>query len=122
MNADGTGFSLLAPFTAGDGQPGVVALGARARLHRRQGPLRSRTPATTQVAPSRGGRGADPDWSARNRIAFERGGSIFSVKPSGRGLRRIARGSDPELGGERAQPRCSRAAEASTRSAPTASG
>ena len=40
-------------------------------------------------------RGSGPDWSSRNLIAFERGGSIFSVKPNGRGVRRIARGRDP---------------------------
>jgi len=40
-------------------------------------------------------RGSGPDWSSRNLIAFERGGSAFSVKPNGRGVRRIARGRDP---------------------------
>jgi Tol biopolymer transport system component len=35
---------------------------------------------------------ADPTWSAHGVIAFARGRSIYAVQPSGRALRRLARG------------------------------
>jgi TolB protein len=31
------------------------------------------------------------DWSSRNRILFHRGRDIYSIRPSGRGLRRLTR-------------------------------
>ena len=34
---------------------------------------------------------ADPVWSRRGEIAFVRGRSLYTVRPSGRGLRRLAR-------------------------------
>lgn len=36
----------------------------------------------------------DPDWSARGRIAFEQQGAIFTIRPNGRGLRRVTRFAD----------------------------
>ncbi len=33
--------------------------------------------------------GAEPAWSSRNRIAFVRGGDLYRVEPSGRGLRQL---------------------------------
>ena len=33
--------------------------------------------------------GTEPAWSVRNRIAFAQGGDLYSVDPSGRGLRRL---------------------------------
>jgi Tol biopolymer transport system component len=35
---------------------------------------------------------ADPTWSRRGEVAFVRGRTIYAVQPSGRGLRRLARG------------------------------
>ena len=36
--------------------------------------------------------GSDPAWSARGLIAFTRGGELFVVQPSGRGLRKLTSG------------------------------
>jgi Tol biopolymer transport system component len=36
---------------------------------------------------------ADPSWSPRAEIAFARGKGLFTIRPDGRGLRRLARGS-----------------------------
>jgi Tol biopolymer transport system component len=93
MNADGTGFRLLAPFTSGDGEPAWSRSGRQLALTGNGG-IWVADPAT------RGRRrivrrGSGPDWSSRNLIAFERGGSVFSVKPNGRGAKRIVRGRDP---------------------------
>ena len=33
--------------------------------------------------------GAEPAWSSRNRIAFVRGGDLYRIEPSGRGLRQL---------------------------------
>ncbi len=50
-----------------------------------------RSGVTTRI---RGTSGAgDPTWSARGDIAFARGRSIYAVRASGRGLRRLARGT-----------------------------
>lgn len=35
--------------------------------------------------------GSDPVWSARDRIAFVRGGQVWVVRPDGRGLRQVTR-------------------------------
>lgn len=93
MNADGTGFRLLAPFTTGDGEPAWSRSG-RQLAFTGQGGIWVADPVTRRlqrIVP----RGSGPDWSSRNLIVFERGGSVYSVRPSGRGLRRIARGKDP---------------------------
>jgi Tol biopolymer transport system component len=93
MNADGSGFSLLAPFTSGDGDPAWSRSG-RQLVFTGQGGLWVADLASRR-AKRIVRRGAGPDWSTRNLIAFERGGSVYSVKPNARGLRRIARGKDP---------------------------
>ncbi len=33
--------------------------------------------------------GTEPAWSSRNRIAFVRGGDLYRIEPSGRGLRQL---------------------------------
>jgi TolB protein len=38
---------------------------------------------------------ADPSWSRAATIAFVRGRGVFVVRPDGRGLKRLARGSSP---------------------------
>jgi Tol biopolymer transport system component len=93
MNADGTGFNLLAPFTAGDGEPAWSRSG-RQLAFTGAGGIWVADPVTRKLKRIVR-RGSGPDWSSRNLIAFERGGSVYSVKPSGRGVRRIARGKDP---------------------------
>ena len=93
MNADGSGFRLLAPFTTGDGEPAWSRSGKQLAFTG-QGGIWVADPVSRRVKRIVR-RGSGPDWSSRNLIAFERGGSIFSVKPSGRGVRRIARGRDP---------------------------
>ncbi len=35
--------------------------------------------------------GESPEWSSRNRIAFVRGGNVFTVRPDGSGLRQVTR-------------------------------
>jgi Tol biopolymer transport system component len=115
IRSDGTGFRLLAPQTADDGEPawsprgthlvfsGAPVTGGQRDLYildLRNGRLRRLT--------FRGGR--SPAWSSRGRIAFVRGnrpsmpgfrggeGDVFTVRSSGRGLRRITRhrGGDPD--------------------------
>jgi Tol biopolymer transport system component len=93
MNADGSGFRLLARFTSGDGEPAWSKSG-RQLAFTGEGGIWVANP-TTRTFKRIVRRGSGPDWSSRNLIAFERGGSVFSVKPSGRGLRKIARGKDP---------------------------
>ena len=94
MNADGTGLQPAGAVHLGRRRARLVALRAPARAHRRRRDLggRPRDPAAAAAscAAARG-----PTGLSRNRIAFERGGSVYSVKPNGRGLRRIARGRDP---------------------------
>lgn len=93
MNADGTGFRLLAPFTSGDGEPAWSRSGRQLAFTGR-GAIWVADPVTRRLKRIVR-RGSGPDWSSRNLIAFERGGSVYSVKPNGRRLRRIARGKDP---------------------------
>lgn len=99
VNSDGSGFRLLAPFTSDDGEPAWSPSGTKLVIAGRSGSgtgLYVADPATgkaRRIASAAGG----PDWSSRNRIAFERRGNLFSIKPDGRGLRRLTRrgGKDP---------------------------
>jgi Tol biopolymer transport system component len=102
MRSDGTGFRLVAPQTADDGEPawspggtslvfsGGVAGGPRDLyiLKLRTGRLRRLT--------FRGAR--SPAWSSHGRIAFVRGSDVYTVRSDGRRLRRITRrgGADPD--------------------------
>ncbi len=97
VSSDDTGFRLLAPFTADDSEPAWSRSGRQLVFTGRQGSttgLYVADPATRRVKRIVR-RGSGPDWSRRNRIAFERGGSVYTVTPAGRGLRRVARGKDP---------------------------
>ena len=40
-------------------------------------------------------RAADPTWSSRGEIAFVRGRAVYTVQPSGRGLKRLLRAASP---------------------------
>ncbi len=97
ISSSGSGFSLLPAVTADDSQPAYSRSGRSLVFAGRSG---SRTGLYVYDLIRRKAqrivrRGADPDWSARNRIAFERGGGIYTVKPSGKGLKRVASGRDP---------------------------
>ena len=81
ISSTGTGFSLLPAVTANDSRPAF-------------------SPSGRQLAFTGGGaiyvydlrtrrarrvirRGADPDWSSGNRIAYERGGSVYTATATG---------------------------------------
>lgn len=89
----GTGLSLLPAVTADDSEPAWAPDGRRLAFAGGGGiyvyDLRARRARRIVT------RGADPDWSSKNRIAFERGGSVYTVTSTGRGLKRVARGKDP---------------------------
>jgi TolB protein len=108
IGADGKGFRLLPAQTTDDGEPawspdgrrlvfsGIPSGSTRSELY----VLELRTGQAEQLT-SDGGR--TPDWSTRGVIAFTRGGDptrpgsgrIHVVRPDGRGLRPVVRGSDP---------------------------
>ena len=93
----GTGFALLPAVSADDSQPAYAPSGRRLVFAGRSG---GRTDLYVYDLATRKAKrivkgGADPDWSSKNRIAFERRGGIWTVSATGRGLRRVARGRDP---------------------------
>ena len=97
VNSDDSGFRKLSAFTPDDGEPAWSRSGA-------QVVFTGKTGARTDVFVARLGsaterrlarRAASPDWSSRNRIAFERGGSVWTIGPDGSDLERVARGRDP---------------------------
>jgi len=103
IGSTGAGFSTLPPITADDSQPAFGPTGRKVVFAGRNG---GRTDLYVYDLPTRRAKriatnAADPDWSSRNRIAFERRGNLYSVSPSGRGLKRITRsgGRDPGWSG-----------------------
>jgi len=115
MRGDGSGFRELGRRTADDGEPAwspdgrrLVFSGARTPAGRRDLYILDLRSGRVRRLAYKGGR--SPGWSSRGRIAFVRGsrpatpgyrpgaGDIYTVLPSGRGLRRITyhRGGDPE--------------------------
>jgi Tol biopolymer transport system component len=97
VRSDDSGFRKLPAYTSNDGEPAWSSSGTRLAFSGRTG---SRTDvfiaspgSTSERRLAR--RASSPDWSSRDRIAFERGGSIWTIKPSGGDLRRVARGKDP---------------------------
>ena len=103
IGATGSGYSALRAVTADDSQPAFAPSGRKVVFAGRSG---RRTDLYVYDLPTRKAKrivrnAADPDWSSRNRIAFERGGNVYSVTPSGKGLKRITRsgGRDPGWSG-----------------------
>jgi WD40-like Beta Propeller Repeat len=97
VRSDHSGFRKLRAYTSNDGEPAWSRSGTRLAFTGRSG---SRTDIFIASPGSRAkrrlaSRAASPDWSSRDRIAFERGGSIYTIKPDGSDLQRIARGKDP---------------------------
>ena len=93
ISPTGTGFTLLPAVTSDDSRPAF-------------------SPSGRQLAFTGGGaihvydlgtrrarrvirRGADPDWSSSGRIAYERGGSIYTATATGAKAKRVAAGRDP---------------------------
>ncbi len=97
LDADRSGFKLLSASSTNDGDPAFSPSGRQIVFHGRA--ARAQAVFVRGVgggAARRLATGASaPDWSKRNRIAFVRGGSIFSVQANGRGLDRLTRGQDP---------------------------
>jgi len=97
VNADRTGYRRLGAVTADDGEPAYSAGGSALAFTGRAGSRRDLYVRGTAGGAARtiARRASSPDWSRANRIAFVRGGTIYSVTPRGGSLRRIARGSAP---------------------------
>lgn len=98
IGATGTGYVALPAVTANDGQPAfgpsgrTIAFAGRDGRHSSVYVLSLATRKAKRIVRN----AADPDWSARNLIAFERSGSIYTVRSDGRGLHRVVRGGrDP---------------------------
>ena len=97
VNSDRSGYRQLSRVSADDGEPAFSPCGSTLAFTAR----RARGATSTCVPPAGGGlggcgpRGSSPDWSARGLIAFERGGIVYSVKPSGGRADLITRGSHP---------------------------
>jgi Tol biopolymer transport system component len=93
ISSTGSGFSLLPAVTSNDSQPAYSPSGRQLAFAGNGGiyvyDLRTRR-AKRVIR-----RGADPDWSSRNRIAYERGGSIYTATSTGRRAKRLAAGRDP---------------------------
>lgn len=97
LNANRSHFKLLSASSADDGDPAFSPSGRQIVFHGRAARAQAVfvRPVTGGDARRLAARASAPDWSRANRIAFVRGGSIFSVKPDGRGLDRLTRGGDP---------------------------
>lgn len=97
VRSDDSGFRKLPAYTSDDGEPAWSNTGTRIAFTGKTG---SRTDIFIANPASRAKRtlarrAASPDWSQRNVIAFERHGSIWTIRPDGSRLRRVARGKDP---------------------------
>ncbi|CAN5467283.1 hypothetical protein BH20ACT19_BH20ACT19_05100 [soil metagenome] len=97
LNANRSGFKLLPASSGDDSDPAFSPSGRQIAFNARTGRTQAVRVRSVDGGSARrlAARASAPDWSRRNRIAFVRGGTIFSVKPNGRGLDRIARGQDP---------------------------
>jgi WD40 repeat protein len=97
INRDGTGYVKLPAVTADDSEPAWSPSGRRIAFVGKANGTRSLyvIDVATRRAKRIVKRASGPDWSTRDRIAFERGSSVYVAKSNGRGIRRVARGKDP---------------------------
>jgi len=93
----GTGLEVLPAVSDNDGQPAFSPSGSQLAFTAKAGSRRDVTVmATNGTGIRRVARdGTSPDWSKRGLIAFVRRGILYSVKPGGKGLRKLTRGRDP---------------------------
>jgi Tol biopolymer transport system component len=94
VGSDDSGFRVLRAVTADDGDPAFSPSGRQLVLTGRSGGATGLYVLDISSGRARriARRASAPDWSRRNRIAFVRAGNVYSVRPDGRGLRRITRG------------------------------
>jgi Tol biopolymer transport system component len=97
INRDGTGFTALPAITSDDSEPAWSPSGKKIAFTGKAGKGRGLyvLDVATRKAKRIARRASGPDWSSRDRIAFERGGSVYIVKSNGTGPRRLGRGRDP---------------------------
>lgn len=97
INANRSGFKLLPASSADDGDPAFSPSGRQIVFHGRAGGSQAVFMRRVNGGSARrvAARASAPDWSRRNRIAFVRGATIFSITPNGRGLDRVGPGQDP---------------------------
>ena len=93
----GAGLKVLSAVSDNDGQPAFSPSGTQLAFTARSG---SRTDISVVGTDGTGARritkdGTSPDWSQRGLIAFVRRGTVYSVKPGGKGLRKLTPGRDP---------------------------
>ncbi len=93
----GRDLKVLPPVSEDDGEPAFSPSGAQLAFSAKTGSRRDIRVVSTDGTGARlvVRSGASPDWSQRGRIAFVRRGTLYSVKPGGKDLRRLTRGSDP---------------------------
>jgi tricorn protease-like protein len=95
MRADGLQVRPLPAYGSDDGEPAFSPDGRRL-VFTGETHLYVVALTTGRVRQLTSLEGSGPAWSIRNRIAFESGGYIYSVKPNGKDLRKVTRGSDPD--------------------------
>ena len=88
VNPDGSDLRALPAQSADDGEPAFSAAGGRLAFSTGDDGIWIRNLAANAVRRVTR-QGADPDWSSRNWIAFERGGQIWRVRPGGRELEQL---------------------------------
>ncbi len=93
----GAGLEVLAAVSDDDGQPAFSPSGTMLAFTAKAGSRRDIRVVRTDGASARRvvENGSSPDWSKRGLIAFARRGSLYSVKPSGKRLRKLTRGRAP---------------------------
>jgi Tol biopolymer transport system component len=99
IGSTGAGYRPLPAVTADDSQPSFAPSGRKVVFAGRSGGKTGLYvyDLATRKAKQLVRNGADPDWGARNRIAFERAGNLYTISSTGRGLKRVTRagGRDP---------------------------
>jgi Tol biopolymer transport system component len=97
INRDGTGFTALPALSSDDSEPAWSPSGKEIAFTGKLSGAKGIyvLDLARRRAKRIARRGSGPDWSTRDRIAFERGGSVYLAKSNGKGLRRVARGRDP---------------------------